>query len=554
MLIETQTDKDSPGVEVLGVEILDTTLRDGAQGEGITFSLADRLALIKTLDDLGVAWIEAGNPGSGRGEADFFRAARGVPLARARLCAFGATRRKGTSAAEDPQVQALLAAETPAVSIFGKGWDLHVTEVLGASLSENLDMISDTVRFCKERGRIVIFDAEHFFDGFTHNAAYALSAIGAAAAAGADCIALCDTNGGALPEGVAAAVREARAALDAGALPTYKWAGRGPALGIHAHDDGGLAVANSLAAVQAGAVQVQGTLLGFGERCGNACLAALIPTLCLKLGRPCLPSGGLARLAPAARALAEIANINLPGNTPYVGRSAFAHKAGMHADGILKTRRSFEHIDPALVGNGRRFLMSGAAGRSGLAERARKIEPSLTRDDEIIKTLAEKLKTLEAEGWQFDGADGSFELLVRRALGRYRPFFKIAAYRVTSEHPATGDLACSHGWVKVLVDGRYEVAASEGEGPVNAMDAALRRALSSFYPELARVRLSDYKVRVIDGTAATAAKVRVLIQSTDGETAWTTVGVSADIIDASRIALEDSIEYKLIRDRALAGE
>jgi 2-isopropylmalate synthase len=322
----------------------------------------------------------------------------------------------------------------------------------------------------------------------------------------------------------------------------------GPLVGIHAHNDSGLALANSIAAVEAGARHVQGTLVGFGERCGNTALAALIPSIELKMEKPCLPPGKLKGIFGISRKVAEIANVALPDNMPYVGAHAFSHKAGMHADGILKLRRSFEHIDPALVGNGRRFLISEVGGRSAIAERARKIEPSITKEHPVTAALAARLKGLEAEGWQFEGADGSFELLVRRELGRYKPLFKILAYRVVSEHPTGETIACSHSWVKIWVDGQEEVAAAEGDGPVNAMDGALRRALIRFFPELEKVRLMDFKVRVIDGSAATAAKVRVLIESTDGQNHWTTVGVSEDIIDASRAALVDSIEYKLIGD------
>ncbi|MDR3146908.1 MAG: citramalate synthase [Treponema sp.] len=521
------------------VEILDTTLRDGAQGEGISFSVQDKLAVARVLDELGVAWIEAGNPGSNPKDAEFFRAAETLSLANARLCAFGPTRKKGVKPGEDPQLQSLLAANTPAVVIFGKSWDLHVREVLRAGLEENIAMIAETAAFLKAAGRTLIYDAEHFFDGWRANPAYALATVRAALEAGADRVVLCDTNGGSFPDAIAAGV-EAVAELAAG----------GPALiGIHAHDDSGFAAANAVMAVQAGARHVQGTLVGFGERCGNTSLAAVIPSLELKLGRPCLPSGNLELLRDTTRAVAEIANVPLPDNLPYVGAHAFSHKAGMHADAIIKIRESFEHIDPALVGNDRNFLVSEVGGRSAIAERARKIDPAITREHPVTAALAQKLKNLEAEGWQFEAAGGSFELLVRRELGRHRPPFHIEAYRVVSEHPTGETLSCSHAWVKVLVDGRHEIAAAEGDGPVNALDGALRRALARFFPELRRVRLSDYKVRVIDGNAATAAKVRVLIESTDGIKVWTTVGVSADIIDASRAALVDSIEYKLIGDK-----
>ncbi|MDR2480124.1 MAG: citramalate synthase [Treponema sp.] len=546
--------------ETLNIEILDTTLRDGAQGEGIVFSVRDKLAVAEALDELGAAWIEAGNPGSNPKDLEFFRMASTLQLKNARLCAFGSTRKKGVKAADDSQLHSLLAAETSGVVIFGKSWDLHVTEVLNAELAENLAMIAETIAFLKAEGRTVIYDAEHFFDGWSANPEYALSTVKAARDAGADRIVLCDTNGGVFPDAVTRAVLAAVEHLGgaAGAPPaeggSEKAAGFGaggetsPLIGIHAHNDSGLALANTIAAVQAGCVHVQGTLAGFGERCGNTALAALVPSLEIKMGLRCLPEGNLARISELTRRVAEIANVSLNDDMPYVGAHAFSHKAGMHADGILKVRRSFEHIDPVAVGNDRHFLMSEVGGRSAIAERAKKIEPSITKDHPVTAALAGRLKLLEAGGLAFDGADASFELLVRRELGRYRPLFRIEAYRVMSEHPAGESLACSHAWVKVLVEGQHEIAAAEGDGPVNALDGALRRALTRFYPELERVRLADYKVRVIDGTDATAAKVRVLIESTDGQRSWNTVGVSADIIDASRAALVDSIEYKLIGD------
>ncbi|MDR1901736.1 MAG: citramalate synthase [Treponema sp.] len=543
------------------IEIFDTTLRDGLQGEGISFSVRDKLAVSETLDELGVAWIEAGNPGSNPKDMDFFRLARGLGLRNAKICAFGSTRRKGLSPAEDPHIWSLLEAETGTIVIFGKSWDLHVTEILRADPHENLAMIAETIGFLRAEGRSVIYDAEHFFDGWLANPGYALETLRTAWEAGAGRLVLCDTNGGNFPETIAEGVRAAVKELegrrgpvkgseiytDDGAAPPQS--APMPVIGIHAHNDSGLAVAASLAAVNAGCGHIQGTLLGFGERCGNTSLAALIPSLELKLKHPCLPPGRLEHLAEACRKLAEIANVSIPVNTPYVGACAFSHKAGMHADGILKIRHSFEHIDPALVGNGRRFLMSEVVGRSAIAERVRKIYPSITKDHPVTAILAARLKSLEAEGWAFDGADGSFELLARRELGLYTSFFRIEAYRVVSEHPTGAAIACSHAWIKVFVDGEYEIAAAEGKGPVNALDGALRRALTRFYPELVEVRLSDYKVRVIDGKDATEAKVRVLIETTDGQTSWSTAGVSADIIDASRAALVDSIEYKLIKDR-----
>ncbi|WP_010257987.1 citramalate synthase [Treponema primitia] len=532
------------------VEILDTTLRDGAQGEGISFSVQDKLAVVRALDELGVAWIEAGNPGSNPKDMEFFRLAGELRLKNSKLCAFGSTRKKDLKPEADPQVKSLLTANTPAVVIFGKSWDLHVREVLRVSPEENIAMIAETAAFLKAWGKTLIYDAEHFFDGWLANPDYALATVKAAIDAGADRIALCDTNGGCFPDTIAEGLRAVLALAAA--------AGSEALIGIHAHDDSGFANANTAAAVKAGARHIQGTLVGFGERCGNTSLAAVIPSIEIKLGYPCLPAGKLELLCDTTRAVAEIANVSVPDNLPYVGAHAFSHKAGMHADAIIKIRESFEHIDPALVGNDRHFLMSEVGGRSAIAERAKKIDPSITKDHPVTAALANKLKKLEAEGWQFEGADGSFELLVRRELVAQfperhatllpEPLFSIEAYRVVSEHPTGETLACSHAWVKVLVDGQHEIAAAEGDGPVNAMDGALRRALTRFYPELEKVRLSDYKVRVIDGIEATAAKVRVLIESTDGVNVWTTVGVSADIIDASRAALVDSIEYKLIGD------
>ncbi|MDR1096459.1 MAG: citramalate synthase [Spirochaetaceae bacterium] len=518
------------------IDIFDTSLRDGAQARGVSFSLQDKLAVVRSLDELGVRWIEAGNPASNPKDADFFREVKKLRAENAAVCAFGATVKKGATPAADPGLQKLLGAETAAVVIFGKSSLFHARDILGVSPEENLAMIAETVRFLREHGRLVIYDAEHFFDARREDAAYALATVEAALDAGASTAVLCDTNGGSFPEDITQGVAALKARCP------------GAEIGIHAHNDAGLAVACSLAAVGAGCAHVQGTLTGFGERCGNTALAALIPSLELKLGCRCLPEGRLQKLREISRTIAEIANMALPESMPYVGSAAFAHKAGMHADAILKARASFEHIDPALVGNGREFLMSEVGGRAAIAERLRKLDPSVTKSSPVVAAVSRRLKELEAGGSQFEGADASFEILALREMGRAASFFKIVSYRVTSEHPPAADPAeikCCYAWIKVLVKGRYEIAGAEGDGPVNALDLALRRALSAFYPELSAVRLSDYKVRVINGKDATAARVRVLVESTDGKNTWTTLGVSSDIIDASRFALIDAIEYKL---------
>jgi len=519
------------------IEIFDTTLRDGAQGEGIVFSLRDKIAVTETLDELGVSWIEAGNPGSNPKDLEFFRLASSLNLKNAEICAFGSTRKKGVKAKDDTQLKSLLDAGTNAVSIFGKSWDMHVSDVLQVSLEENLTMIFETVSFLKSEGRKVIYDAEHFFDGWINNSAYTLETIKTAIEAGADRIVLCDTNGGTFPSEIDCIIKELLMHNNINKI-----------LGIHAHNDCGFALANAVTAVQAGCMHVQGTLVGFGERCGNTALSALIPSLQLKMGAYCIPNENLIRIGELTRRVAEIANVIISDDMPYIGAHAFSHKAGMHTDGVLKTQKSFEHIDPLQVGNTRHLLMSEVGGRSAIADRVKKIEPSVHKDHPVIISLAEKLKKLEAEGWAYEGADASFEILILQELGRYTPLFKIEAYRVMSEHPTGGAIACSHAWVKVLVGETSEVAAAEGVGPVGALDSALRRALTRFFPNLAKMRLEDYKVRVIDGKDATSAQVRVLIESTDGQRNWNTVGVSADIIDASRAALVDSIEYILIHE------
>jgi len=521
------------------VELLDTTLRDGAQSEGISFSVRDKLAVVETLDGIGIQLVEAGNPGSNPKDLEFFQEVRHLRLKHARLAAFGATRRPGVAVADDPQVRSLVAAGMPVLVIFGKSWDFHVTEVLKTTLDENVRMVRDTLTYARARAERVVYDAEHFYDGFRANPEYALATLDAAVEAGADVLCLCDTNGGRFPEEVAAATKVVRERF-----------GSRAAIGVHAHNDSGLAVANALAAVHAGATHVQGTLIGFGERCGNANLSTIMANLQLKAGYSCIPAAKMTGLTAAARRVAEIANIVLADDMPYVGTKAFTHKAGMHMDGVCKCSESFEHVPPESVGNARRFLISEIAGRSAVLTRIQRIAPAVQKTDKVVDEVVARLKALEQQGYQFEGADGSFELLVRKALGTHQPFFTLDHYQIIGERPAKNDLEGAAAIVKVSVEGRTEITAAEGDGPVNALDRSLRKALERFYPALAEVRLTDYKVRVLDGNRATEAKVRVLIESTDGRAVWTTVGVSTDIIEASWFALVDSIEYKLSRDLA----
>lgn len=516
------------------VEILDSTLRDGAQGEGISFSVEDKLGIVKALDDLGVSYIEAGNPGSNPKDLEFFERAARLNLKHSSLVAFGSTRRKNITVQQDANIKALINAGTPAVAVFGKCWFLHVKEIIGTTAEENFAMIYDTCRYLKESGKKVFFDAEHFFDGYKEDPDFAMKALEAADSAGADCLVLCDTNGGAYPD----EIYEITKAVD------ERFKGK---VGIHTHNDRSMAVANSVMAVRAGAVQVQGTFLGYGERCGNANLSSVIPNLQIKYGIGCIPESRLKKLTQTAREIAEISNISIKRNEPFVGISAFAHKAGMHADGVLKLPRSFEHINPETVGNERRFLMSEISGRTAVLEKIKKINPHLTKDSPETVKIVNQLKELEQQGYQFEGADSSFEMLIRKNLGAYKPFFELINYKVSAGRPC--EQGCSAtATVKIKVGDKQQLMAAEGNGPINAIDKALRSALEVFYPSLKKMRLIDYKVRVMDSKQATGAAVRVLITSTDGKKVWTTVGVSEDVVEASRFALTESIEYKLITD------
>lgn len=515
--------------------VLDSTLRDGAQAEGISFSVSDKINIALALDELGVTYIEAGNPSSNPKDVEFFKEMELRPLKNAKLTAFGATRRKGITCEEDVGLSALANAGTPAVCIFGKAWDFHVTEILKAELDENLSMIFDTVKFLKDKGKEVIFDAEHFFDGYKNNAEYAIKALKSAQDAGADVICLCDTNGGCFPNEISDILKEVKKYVSA-------------SVGIHTHDDTGCAVANSVQAVLSGADHVQGTLIGYGERCGNANLSSIIANLQLKLGYDGV-TGDLSKLTELCRKVAEISNVRLVRGMPYVGKSAFTHKAGMHIDGVNKSSKSFEHVSPSSVGNERRFLMSEVAGRSTVLDKIKKIDSSVTRDNPVTKKIIEKIKELEFQGYQFEGADASFELLIRKQLGTYSPFFTLEKFKTIGEQQVGEDFAPAAAMVKVSVGGASEITAAEGNGPVNALDVALRSALEKFYPALKEFKLADYKVRILDSKETSSAVTRVLIESSDKTDTWTTVGVSRDIIEASLIALTDALEYKLIKDQ-----
>ena len=516
------------------IQIFDSTLRDGAQAQGISFSVEDKVKILKSLDALGVGYIEAGNPGSNPKDLEFFERAKRVDLQHAKLAAFGSTRRRNIRVDDDANVKSLLMADTPTIVIFGKSWDFHVTDIIRTTLEENLAMIQETLAFFKEKGKEVIYDAEHFFDGYKNNPEYALKTLAAAVAGGASCLVLCDTNGGFFPDETVDIVRIVKAAQP------------GVEIGIHCHNDAGMAVANTILAVEAGACHVQGTYIGFGERCGNANLSTIIANLQLKRGYDCIPADCLSELTVTARRVAEISNITLNERDPYVGRSAFAHKGGMHIDGVTKSTRSFEHVSPEAVGNERTFLMSEVSGRNTILEKIRQVAPRLDKDSPETAEIMQRLKVLEHMGYQFEGAESTFELIIRKQLGKYKPFFELEHFKIIGEQPPSGPYSSS-AIIKVKVDGTSEISAAEGDGPVHALDRALRKVLVTFYPELAKVHLTDFKVRVLDTRSATAAKVRVLIESTDGESVWSTVGVSTDIIEASWIALVDSIEYVLLK-------
>ena len=514
------------------LEIYDTTLRDGAQAEDVSFSAEDKLRVAQKLDELGVHFIEGGWPGANPKDIEFFRMIKTVPLKHATVIAFGSTRKASHSVREDPNLQALLAAETKTITLFGKTWSLHVTDALGISLAKNLELIGDSVAYLRSKGRRVFYDAEHFFDGYKTNPEYALNTIRKAVEAGAERVILCDTNGGTMPweiREICGIVRQACA------VP----------LGIHAHNDCDMAVANSLVAIETGIVQVQGTINGIGERCGNANLCSIVPNLELKMKRPAL-TDRLSRLKEVSGFVTEIANLMPNKHQPYVGDSAFAHKGGVHIHAVLKNPATYEHVDPAQVGNRQRVLVSDYAGRSGLLDKIEAYGIKLSKDHSKVHELVNTLKERESQGYQFEGAEGSFELLMRKAMGSHKPSFQLLGFRVIVEKKQDDGAPLSEATVMIKVGDVVEHTAAVGAGPVSALDHALRKSLEKFYPQLTEVKLLDYKVRVLAANQGTESKVRVLIESGDHKDKWGTVGVSENIIEATWQALADSIEYKLL--------
>lgn len=516
------------------IEIYDTTLRDGTQGEGVTFSVADKLRMAERLDAFGVHYIEGGWPGSNPRDIEFFEQARHRTFRRARLAAFGSTRRKDVRVEQDDQVRLLLDARTPVVTIFGKTWLLHVLEVLQTSPEENLAMIEDTVRHLKQHGKYVVYDAEHAFDGYKDDPEYARATWQAALRGGADVLTLCDTNGGSLPSEILQITTEARR-LYTGTL------------GIHTHDDIGLGVANALSALDAGATHIQGTLNGYGERTGNCNITSVMPILQFKYGVPSVPAESFRLLKELSQFCDETANLRPNPRLPWVGSAAFSHKGGTHVNAVQKVIRSYEHIDPATVGNSRHVLISDLAGRSNIVMKARELGFEVTNATPQLREMLAKIKELEHQGYEFESADGSLALLIRKVLTQSPPPFAVEGYHV-SVRSSAGSSVCE-ATVKVRVDGQFAHTVAEGDGPVNALDAALRAALVGFYASIADVRLTDYKVRIIDSRSATAAKTRVLIETTDGTGEWGTVGVNTNIVEASLQALVDSLEYALVRRR-----
>jgi len=520
------------------VVIYDTTLRDGTQGENIAFSAEEKLTIAKRLDAVGIHYVEGGWPGSNRRDIDFFKLCQTARFEQTKITAFGATRKPEITPEADHNLQMLIAAQTPAVAIFGKTWDLHVTKVMDNSLNENLTMIAESVKWLKGHDKEVIYDAEHFFDGYKDNPAYAVRTLQAALENGADFLVLCDTNGGTLPFEIETIMDAVKTALGNDHWPAP--------MGIHCHNDAGMAAANSITAVKCGAQMVQGTINGYGERCGNADLTTLIPVLSLKMGISTIASHRLNQIRQLSRFVSETANLVPRNDRPFVGKSAFAHKGGIHVSAVRKETRAYEHIDPEMVGNWRRVLISDLSGKSNIEYQAEQMNLELGGNGYDSRKIAATVKELEAAGYQFDVADGSFKILVQKLTKQYRPLFALESYRISMEKDKGFD-GYAHATIKISVGDRHEITAAEGKGPVGALDNALRKALINFYPEINQMNLVDFKVRVVDGRDGTAAKVRVHIQSRDQDEIWNTIGVSHDIIEASWQALEDSFQYKLAK-------
>jgi len=534
--------------------IYDTTLRDGSQREGLSLSLEDKLRIARELDQLGIPFIEGGWPGANPKDVQFFWQLKEEPLTQAEVVAFCSTRRPNTTAAADPMLQAILAAGTRWVTIFGKSWDMHVTEGLNTSLEENLAMIRDTIEYLRSQGRRVIYDAEHWFDGHKHNPEYALKTLLTAREAGAEWLVLCDTNGGTLPHEVGQTVRDVVEAIGMGNGEWGMGNGTGfhqcpkPQLGIHTHNDSETAVANALAGVMEGVRMVQGTINGYGERCGNANLCSLIPNLQLKLGYSCIQDDKLMRLTEASRLISEVVNLAPDDHAPFVGRSAFAHKGGIHVSAVERNPLTYEHIEPEKVGNQRRIVISDQSGLSNVLAKAHSFGHELNKQDPACRQILERLKDLESEGYQFEAAEASFDLLIREALGYRQQQFELKGFQVHCDmlQGTTVNYSNALATIKVAVNGEDILEAAEGNGPVSALDAALRKALQNFYPEIAQFQLTDYKVRILDSGAGTSAKTRVLIESSNGQQRWTTVGVSSNILEASYQAVVEGIEYGLL--------
>jgi 2-isopropylmalate synthase len=517
------------------IKLYDTTLRDGAQGEGISYSVMDKIRITQELDRLGIHYIEGGWPGSNPKDMEFYLKMAKKKLKNAELVAFGSTRRPHSKANQDHNLKGLLKSQVKIVTIFGKTWDLHVKDVLRTTLDENLNMIRDTVSFMVSRGLIVFYDAEHFFDAYQTNKEYSLKCLFFAQEAGARAIVLCDTNGGTLTSEIIRVIKEVRPEIRV-------------SLGIHCHNDAGLAVANTVAAVEAGCDMVQGTINGYGERCGNADLIPIIANLKLKLGVDCISDRMLKELTHVSHFVSEVSNMKQRNDQPYVGASGFAHKGGVHINAVMKNPKTYEHIEPALVGNRRRILVSELAGKTGILVRAKELELDLSKEDPKTKKILKLIQSLEHQGYHFEAAEASFELLMKKAFKKYKKFFELEGFRVVVEKLSDKKIT-SEAIMKIKVKGAKEHTAAEGDGPVNALDNALRKALKDFYPALSKMHLTDFKVRVLDEKAGTAARVRVLIQSQDEKDTWNTIGVSENIIEASWQALVDSIEYKLLKDR-----